>query len=64
MNGEIGRLIAAMVIALLVGFVVGKKWGWGALARCLFAEGYSIVVDERKSHGEGRFTVKKARVPF
>jgi hypothetical protein len=64
MGGEGCRLIVAGVVGLLVGFLVGKQWGWRALAQCLFAEGYSIVVNERKLHGEGRFTVKKHKVPF
>jgi len=56
------QAVAIGVAAGLTGFLVGRRWGWGALARCLFAEGYNIIVDERKLHGEGRYRVEKAKV--
>ena len=56
------QAVAIGVAAFGVGFLVGRRRGWEALARCLFAEGYNIIVDEGKLHGEGRYRVTRTKV--
>jgi len=63
MGGQPVLFGVILLVVGLIGFLIGRRWGWNALVVCLFAEGYVISMDKEKRHGAGRFVVDEAEEP-